>query len=171
MAKGILCGIVTIPVGVLFGGIVGNFAIACTVALLPTDRSILQKHLPPDTLRHKLRALISVTLYGLGNGIAMYIAFRMTGSYGCVMAAFLLSQFYFACGCLYEEGALRRKRFGCRALWILFPCLAAYCGLLFATLLPLPGWEKLATGLMAVTVWQAAVQAILFLLAKKENIK
>ena len=156
---------------VLLGGVVGNLAIACVTALLPTDRSILQKTLPSESPRQKLRSLLSIAMYGLGNGIALYVAYRLTGSHGGVMAAFLLSQFCFACGCLYEEGAIRRKRFGCRALWILFPCLAAYCGLLFLGAIPFPGWEHLTMALLAVTLWQAAVQAILFLLSKKKKNK
>ena len=154
---------------VLFGGIIGNFAIACVTALLPTDRSILQKSMPPESPRQRLRSLLSVAIYGMGNGISLYIAYCLTGSYSCMTAAFLLSQFYFACGCFHEEGAIRRKRFGCRALWILFPCLCAYCTLLFLGPFPFPGWKLLLTGLAAVTLWQAAVQTILFLLSKKEK--
>ncbi len=158
---------------VLFGGTVGTFLIACVTALLPTDRSILQKPLPPDSTAQQLRSLLSVALYGLGNGVALYTAFLVTGSHACVLAGILLSQFYFACGCFHEEGAIRRKRFGCRALWILFPCLAAYCLLLFLIpgLFVFPRWDQLLPALLAVTLWQGAVQALLFFLPKKKKKK
>lgn len=165
---------------VLFGGMLANLAIACTIALLPTDRKLQITSLPKKRklVRDLLREAIPPVLYAVGNGIALYVLFRLTENTVCVMIGFVLSQFFYACGCLWQEGALCKKKFGYRALWRLFPFLVLYCLLLLA--LPglntalgfaLPHWKQLLITLACVSVWQAAVQVFLFFFPKKKKIK
>lgn len=156
----------------LFGGMIANLAIASVIALLPTDRKLLNQHIPRQrkhrTLRELLTEFLPPLVYAAGNGAALYALFRFTGSTVCVMLGFVLSQFFYACGCLWQEGALAKKKFGYRALWLLFPCLAVYFLLLLA--LPglntalgfaLPSIQQAAVTLLCVSVWQAAVQPFL----------
>lgn len=158
---------------VLFGGVVGNLVLATVVALLPTDRSILNYQVPAPGKKTYRREALSPILFGLGNGVVLYLAFLFTGSSACLFPGGLLSQFLYACGCLYEEGALRRGRFGSRALWITFPCLAAYCGLLLFVpgLFVLPTWKQLLLTGALVALWQGVVQLFLFFRSKKKKEK
>lgn len=158
---------------VLFGGILGNLAIASAVALLPEDRSILLQNVPRPGRKAAATEALPPILFGLGNGGMLFLTFCLTGSTACLFPGALLSQFFYACGCLYEEGAFRRKRFGCRALWLLFPILAVYCGLTLCipALFTFPAREHLLlTGGLAV-LWQGAVQLFLFFKPKKKKAK
>ena len=158
---------------VLLGGVVGNLALATVVALLPTDRSILNYQVPAPGRKTFLRETVPPVLFGIGNGVVLYLCFLFTGSTACLFPGALLSQFLYACGCLYEEGALRRGRFGCRALWLTFPCLAAYCGLLLLipALFTFPTWRQLLLTGGLVALWQGVVQLLLFFRSKNKKAK
>ena len=165
---------------ILFGGIFANLAIACVLALLPTDRKLLRDPLPRGGMQSAAQLALP-SLYALGNGILLYVLYRITGDTVCTMIGYMLSQFLYACGCLWENGAFRRKQFGYRALWLLFPMLAL-CSLI---LIAVPGintalgfaiphpMHLLWTALTALG-WQAVVQIILFVkptIKKSKKIK
>ncbi len=155
---------------ILFGGIFANLATAVTLSLLPTDRKLLRNAFPRETKKQSVTPLAPPLLYALGNGILLYVLYRITGNTVCTMLCYVMSQFLYACGCLWEDGALRHKQFGYRALWLLFPLLALGClfpiavpgintALGFAFPLPM---HLLWTALTAFA-WQAVMQIALFL--------
>ncbi len=158
---------------VLFGGVVGNMVLATVVALLPEDRAILTHPVPHPCKKTTVREALSPVFFALGNGVALYLAFAMTGNTACLFPGALLSQFLYACGCLYEEGSFRRRRFGCRALWITFPCLAVYCALLLfiPNLFALPTPKHLLLTGALVAIWQCLVQFFLFFKSKNKKQK
>lgn len=163
----------------VFGGIIANLAVACVIALLPTDRKLLQSEIPRS--RKKQTSLGSAPfLYALGNGILLYVLYVLTGDTVCSMFGFVLSQFLYACGCFWQEGALRRRQFGYRALWLAFPVLVLF--MLFLVAVPgvstalgfvLPAPMNLFWAVLAPIALQAAAQAVRFFtpLIKKENIQ
>lgn len=108
----------------LLGGLAANLAIACTLSLLPVDRKLLTQHLPRFRGVPSLRSLLAPVSYALGSGICLFVLGIVTADPVCGLLFFLLSQFFYVCGCLWPEGALRRKRFGYRPFWLLFPVLA-----------------------------------------------
>ncbi len=163
----------------LFGGVFANLATACVLALLPTDRKLLRDSFPYKKGIHTAAQTVLPLLYALGNGVLLYVLFCITKDTVCVMLGYILSQFFYACGCLWEEGAFRRKQFGYRALWLLFPVLAICCLISVAVpgintalgfALPKP-MHLLWTALVAIA-WQAAVQIALFvkpMIKKRKN--
>jgi len=166
---------------ILFGGIFANLATASVLALLPTDRKLLRSGFSGKKAHPAVAHLVPPLLYALGNGILLYVLYRITGNTVCTMLGYMLSQFFYACGCLWEEGAFRRKQFGYRALWMLFTALAI-CSLILIAVpginsmtgfaLPVP-MHLLWTALTAI-VWQAIVQAVIFfnpMMKKRKNIK
>lgn len=133
-----LCAKTPLPMhlpGLLFSGLLANLAIACTLSLLPVDRKLLSQRLPRFRGKPTLSALLPPFAYALGSGICLFGLAILTEDPTCGMLFFLLSQFFYVCGCLWSEGAFRHKRFGYRPFWLLFPVLAL-CTL---ALLGLPG--------------------------------
>jgi hypothetical protein len=112
-------------------------------------------------------------LIGICTGGILFLCYVLTGSAACLFPGALLSQFLYACGCLYEEGAIRRKRFGCRPLWILLPVLAAYCGLLLCipALFALPTRQQLLTTGGLILLWHGLIQLLLFFKPKNKKTK
>lgn len=165
---------------VLFGGILLNACIAATIAFLPVDRRFLADPLPPVQKRVPLRELLLPALYASGSACGLTVISVLTRNPTAALPAFVLSQFLYVCGCFWQNGALRRKRFGYRPFWVLFPFLAAAIAAL--TLLP---WVRDALGFSPMAWrdwlfafafpvgWQAAVQGVLFLrpLLKSKNKK
>lgn len=136
-----LCAGTPLPVRVpemLFGGMLGNLAIACTLALLPVDRKLLLQPLPRSRGRFPYRALLFPLAYALGSGLCLFLLAILTEDPVCGMLFFLLSQFSYVCGCLWPEGAFRRKQFGYRPFWLLFPALALFT----LALIGLPGLNQ-----------------------------
>ena len=169
-----LCAKTPIPVhlpGMLFGGLLFNLVIACALSLLPVDRKLLLQPLPRFGRRPSANILLPPLAYGLGSGICLTVLAILTADPVCGMLFFLLSQFLYVCGCLWPEGAFRRKQFGYRLFWLLFPALA----LLTLALIGIPGLNaylgfflpNLRNALLAGAFalgWQLCVQ--LFLLAR-----
>ena len=158
---------------VLLGGVAGNLALASVVALFPMDRAILQQKVPVFGRKTFLRELLPPMLIGICTGGILFLCYFLTGSSACLFPGALLSQFLYACGCLYEEGAIRRKRFGCRPLWILLPVLVAYCGLLLCipALFALPTRQQLLTTGGLILLWHGLIQLLLFFKSKNKKIK
>ncbi len=170
-----------LPFGVseaLLGGVLCNGCIAAVIAFLPVDRRLLADPLPSMRAHISPRELLFPVLYAAGLSCCLAALFLLTNNRTCALPAFVLSQFLYACGCLWQGGALRRKRFGYRPFWTLFPFLLATVALV--TLLP---WVRDALGMVPMTLrdwlpslafpvgWQAAVQGILFLRPHKTNEK
>lgn len=162
--------------GLLYGGLFVNLALACAIALLPVDRKLLSQPFPTPGGGLSLRSLLPSFAYALGSGVCLTVLAFLTESETCGMIFFLLSQFFFACGCLWSEGAFRRKRFGYRLFWVLFPFLA----LVTVALVALPGVNTalgfapptLRSALLTVGFaagWQLCVQ--LFLLVRSNRKK
>ncbi len=160
--------------GLLYGGLFVNLLIACVLSLLPVDRKLLSQPFPTSDGRLNLRALLPSFAYALGSGICLTVLAALTESETCGMLCFLLLQFFFACGCLWPEGAFRRRRFGYRPFWVLFPFVA----LLTLAMVALPGLNTalgftlptLRDALLAVGFaagWQLCVQ--LFLLVRPKQ--
>ena len=174
-----LCARTPLPIhlpGLLFSGLLINLILACALSLLPVDRKLLSQPLPPFRGRPSLRNLLLPLVYGLGNGICLSVLAILTGDPVCGMLCFLLSQFFYVCGCLWPEGAFRRKKFGYRLFWLLFPLFA----LLTIVVIGLPGLNEtlgfsLPTSRNALLAaafalgWQLCVQ--LFLLARPALLK
>lgn len=174
-----LCAQTPLPMhlpGLLFGGLLVNLIIACALSLLPVDRKLLLQPLPPFSGRPPVRSLFLPLAYGLGSGICLTLLALLTNDPVCGMLFFLLSQFFYVCGCLWPEGAFRRKRFGYRLFWLLFPILA----LLTLALIGLPvvntslgfSLPSLRNALFAGAFalgWQVCVQV--FLLARPALLK
>lgn len=121
-----LCAQTPLPLhlpGLLFGGLLINLIIACGLSLLPVDRKLLLQPLPPLSGKPSLQLLLPPLAYGLGSGICLTVLAALTADPVCGMLFFLLSQFFYVCGCLWPEGAFRRRRFGYRLFWLLFPAL------------------------------------------------
>lgn len=157
--------------GLLFGGLFANLVIACALSLLPVDRKLLLQPLPRVGGKPSTAILLPPLAYGLGSGICLTLLAYLTADPVCGMLFFLLSQFFYVCGCLWPEGVFRHKRFGYRSFWLLFPVLA----LLTFALIGLPGLNvslgfalpTLQHALFAAAFaagWQLCVQ--LFLLAR-----
>ena len=145
---------------------------------LPVDRKLLSQPFPTPGGRLNLRALLPSFAYALGSGVCLTVLAALTESETCGMVFFLLSQFLYACGCLWPEGAFRRKRFGYRLFWVLFPVLAlptlalvALPGLNTALGFSLPTFRDalLAVGLAAG--WQLCVQLFLLALSNRKKKK
>lgn len=133
-----LCAQTPLPMhlpGLLFGGLLINLILACGLSLLPVDRKLLLQPLPRLSGKPSLRVLLPPLAYGLGSGICLTVLAILTADPVCGMLFFLLSQFFYVCGCLWPEGAFRRKRFGYRLFWLLLPVPA----LLTLALIGLPG--------------------------------
>ena len=174
-----LCAGTPLPLGLpelLYGGLFVNLVLACAISLLPVDRKLLFQPFPTPGGGLSLRALLPSFAYALGSGICLTVLAALTESETCGMLFFLLSQFLYACGCLWPEGAFRRKRFGYRLFWALFPVLA----LLTLALVALPGLNTalgfslptLQSALLTVGFaagWQLCVQ--LFLLIRSNRKK
>ncbi len=160
----------------LFGGIFANLEIACVLALLPVDRKLLLQPLPHFRGKTTPKELLPPVGYAAGSGVCLYLLYLLTENPVCGMLCFLLSQFFYACGCLWQEGAIRRKQFGYRPLWLLFPVLMLYFLLLTAVpglnsylgfSLPTPGSTLLAAAF--AVGWQLCVQLFLFFRPAKEK--
>lgn len=160
----------------LFGGIFANLAIAFTLAMLPTDRKLLQEPLPRFRGKLTLHDLLLPLGYALGGGCAVWGTALLSGHPLCGILCFLLLQFLYACGCLWQDGAFRRRQFGYRALWALLPGLALY-GLLLVAMPGLhtvlgfsisqgqgtwPFWQGALLAFGFAAGWQLLIQLLLF---------
>ncbi len=157
---------------VMFGGIIFNLAFAFALAFEPRHVKNLRSKFPPQRKKPSFNDFFYPLIFGIGGGIALFIAFASTQSYTCSMLSLTVLLFLYACSTGGHGGVIVTKRFGSRLLWFVGFCvllvIAVLTGTPFGALVfgyELPHFGKVIAALIVTLSFFALSQIARYLIS------